>query len=112
MNTEDTDKSKQKTFGEGALGALVDGDFGKAFQSLVEDVQDTVQHVLNTPVQEYVETGKQYVNTAKKQIQDHVANEAVKHVVNEGKNLVIRHKGAIGLVCLYTVVAYLIFRRR
>lgn len=112
MNTEDTDKSSKKSFGEGALDALVDGDFGKAIRSLVEDVQDTVQHVLNTPAQEYVDTGKQYVKTVKKQIQDRVATEAVKHVVDEGKDIVKRNKSTIGLVCLYTAVAYLIFRRR
>ena len=119
MNTEHTDNSRQKAFGEGALDALIDGDIRKAFHSFVSDVQDSVQQALHTPVQKYVESGKKYVEsgkkyveTVKKQIHDHVMDEAVKHVIDEGKNLAKRHKGTIGLVCLYAAVAYLILRRR
>ena len=114
MNTEHTDNSRQKAFGEGALDALIDGDIRKAFHSFVSDVQ-----ALHTPAQKYVESGKKYVEsgkkyveTVKKQIHDHVTDEAVKHVIDEGKNLAKRHKGTIGLVCLYAAVAYLILRRR
>lgn len=119
MNTEHTDKSKQKAFGEGALNALIDGDIRKAFHSFVSDVQDSVQQALHTPAQKYVESGKKYVEGGKKyvkavkeQIHRHVADEAVKHVVDEGKRYAKQHKGALGLVCLYTVIAYLLIRRR
>ena len=108
MNTEDTDKSSKKSFGEGACDALVDGDLGKAIRSLGEDLKD----ILTPPAKKYVESGKKYVETVKKQIHDHVTDEAVKHIVNEGKDIIKRNKGTIGLVCLYTAVAYLIFRRR
>ena len=112
MNTEHTDKCSHKAFGEGALDALINGDIHKAFHSLVSDVQDSVQQALHTPAQRYVEGGKKYVKAVKEQIQRHVADEAVKHVVDEGKRYAKQHKGALGLVCLYTVMAYLLIRRR
>ena len=112
MHTENTDKSRQKAFGEGALDALAHGDIRKAFHSLVLDVQDSVQQALHTPAQKYVENGKKYVETVKEQIHRHVADEAVKHVVDEGKRYAKQHKGTLGLICLYSVIAYLLIRRR
>ena len=112
MNTEHSDKSRRKSFGEGALDALVDGHLRKAFRSLVSDVQDSVQQVLHTPAQKYVESGKKYVATVKEQIHRRVADEAVKHVVDEGKRYAKQHKSGLGLICLYSVIAYLLIRRR
>lgn len=112
MNPENTDNHKRGKFGEGALDALVDGDIRKAFHSLVEDVQDTFHQTVTTPAKQYVETGKKCVDTVKKQIRSYVADETVKHVVDEGKDIAKRHKSTIGLVCLYAAVACLIFRRR
>ena len=112
MNTEHTDKSRQKAFGEGTLDALVDGDIRKAFRSFVSDVQDTVQQALHTPAQKYVENGKKYVETVKEKIHRHVTDDAVKHVVDEGKRYAKQHKGTLGLICLYSVIAYLLIRRR
>ena len=112
MHTENTDKSRQKAFGEGALDALIDGDIRKAFHSLVSDVQDSVQQALHTPAQKYVESGKKYVETVKEQIHQRVKDEAVKRVVDEGKRYAKQHKGALGLICLYSVIACLLIRRR
>lgn len=112
MNTNSSDRSNKKAFGEGALDALGDGDIRKAFHSLVSDVQDSVQQALHTPAQKYVDSGKKYVKTVKEQIHRHVTDEAVKHVVDESKRYAMQHKGALGLICLYSVIAYLLIRRR